>query len=184
MSDDSPRLRLGGMALANGLLVSGPTSWAIAVVDDDGQVVVGSGPRPRIAAGIFERVPLARGVIRMAESMMAVPAARASMPEARLAMEDAPVGIVVAATMIAGAIARRRIRSVVLQEAAAATLSLAPMLIMLRMSPASRWHAVQLAGLLIAARLNVAALTSRCLRSNHAERVIRSCGGSSSARLP
>ena len=143
MSDDSPRLRLGGMALANGLLVSGPTSWAIAVVGDDGQVVVGSGPRPRIAVGIFERVPLARGVIRMAESMMAVPAARASMTEARLAMEDAPVGIVVAATMIAGAIARRRISSVVLQEAAATTLSLGPMLIMLRMSPASRWHAVE-----------------------------------------
>ena len=143
MSDDSPRLRLGGMALANGLLVTGPTSWAIAVVDDNGQVVVGSGPRPRIAASIFERVPLARGVIRMAESMMAVPAARAGMPEARLAMEDAPVGIVVAATMIAAAIARRRIRSVLLQEAAATTLSLGPMLIMLRMSPASRWHAVE-----------------------------------------
>ena len=143
MSDHSPRLRLGGMALANGLLVSGPTSWAVAVVDDDGQVVVGSGPRPRIAAGIFERVPLARGVIRMAESMMAVPAARAGMPEARLAMEDAPVGIVMASTMIAAAIARRRIRNTVLQEAAAATLSLAPMLIMLRMSPASRWHAVE-----------------------------------------
>ena len=101
MSDHSARLRLGGMALANGLLVSGPTSWAVAVVDDDGQVVVGSGPRPRIAAGMFERVPLARGVIRMAESMMAVPTARAGMPEARLAMEDAPVGIVMASTMIA-----------------------------------------------------------------------------------
>ena len=35
---------LGGMALANGLLVSGPTSWAAAVVDDRGQVIVGSGP--------------------------------------------------------------------------------------------------------------------------------------------
>ena len=33
MSEESDRLRLGGMALANGLLVHGPTSWAAAVVD-------------------------------------------------------------------------------------------------------------------------------------------------------
>ena len=74
MTDDTRRLRLGGMALANGLLVSGPTSWAAAVVDDHGEVIVGSGPRPKIAGGILERIPLTRGVIRMAESMMTVPA--------------------------------------------------------------------------------------------------------------
>ena len=88
MSDESDRLRLGGMALANGLLVHGPTSWAAAVVADDGEVVVGSGPRPRLNGGLFERVPFTRGVIRMVESLMVVPAARAGVPEARLAMES------------------------------------------------------------------------------------------------
>lgn len=143
MTDDTRRLRLGGMALANGLLVSGPTSWAAAVVDDHGEVIVGSGPRPKIAGGILERIPLTRGVIRMAESMMTVPAARAGMPDARLAMEDKPMGAIVLGTMVVGALARRRIRSVVLQEVVAATVSLAPVLIILRASPASRWHAVE-----------------------------------------
>ena len=31
------KVRLGGMALANGVLVHGPTSWACAVRTDDGR---------------------------------------------------------------------------------------------------------------------------------------------------
>jgi hypothetical protein len=143
MSEESDRLRLGGMALANGLLVHGPTSWAAAVVDDDGEVIVGSGPRPRLHGGLLERVPLARGVIRMVESMMVVPAARAGVPEARLAMEDRPVGVMVVGTMVASALLRRRIKNVVAQEAAVAAVNLLPILLMLRLSPASRWHAVE-----------------------------------------
>ena len=33
----SEKLRLGGMALRNGLLVHGPTHWAAAVRDPDGR---------------------------------------------------------------------------------------------------------------------------------------------------
>jgi NADH-quinone oxidoreductase subunit D len=55
------------MALANGLLVHGPRHWAAAVVDDDGRTIVASGPRPRLSAGLLERVPLTRGLVRMAE---------------------------------------------------------------------------------------------------------------------
>ena len=143
MSDAPTRLRLGGMALANGLLVHGPTSWAAAVVDEHGDVVVGSGPKPRIAIGPLARVPLVRGVVRLAEGMMVVPAMRGAMPEARMALEDRPVGLVVGVTMLGAAIARRRIRNPLAQEAAAASLGLLPVLVMLRFSPASRWHAVE-----------------------------------------
>lgn len=143
MSDQPTRLRLGGMALANGLLVHGPTSWAAAVVDDRGDVVVGSGPKPRIAIGPLGRVPLVRGVVRLAEGMMVVPAMRGAMPEARMALEDRPVGAVVAVTMLGAAIARRRLRNPIAQEAVAASLGLLPVLVMLRFSPASRWHAVE-----------------------------------------
>jgi uncharacterized protein YqhQ len=34
----SPKLRLGGMALRNGLLVHGPTHWAAAVRAPDGSI--------------------------------------------------------------------------------------------------------------------------------------------------
>ena len=44
MSDD--KLRLGGMALRNGLLVHGPTHWAAAVRTRDGEIKVASGRKP------------------------------------------------------------------------------------------------------------------------------------------
>ena len=37
------KLRLGGMALRNGLLVHGPTHWAAAVRAGDGAIKVASG---------------------------------------------------------------------------------------------------------------------------------------------
>lgn len=143
MAADSSPMRLGGMALANGLMVHGPSQWAAAVVDDDGRTLVASGPRPRLAVGPLGRIPLARGVVRMAEMLMVVPAVRTGMPEARLAMEDAPMAPVMAGSMAATAASRRLLRSGLAQEAAAAVLGLAPSLLMLRASDASAWHAVE-----------------------------------------
>ena len=48
MPADGP-LRLGGMALANGLLVHGPSHWAAAIRRADGTVGVASGPKPLTA---------------------------------------------------------------------------------------------------------------------------------------
>ena len=36
----SSKLRLGGMALSNGVLVHGPSSWACAIRTDDGEIKV------------------------------------------------------------------------------------------------------------------------------------------------
>ena len=44
--DESGRVRLGGMALRNGLLIHGPTSWAVAARAPDGSIESASGPRP------------------------------------------------------------------------------------------------------------------------------------------
>jgi uncharacterized protein YqhQ len=41
---DKDKLRLGGMALRNGLLVHGPTHWAAAVRTRDGEVKVAASP--------------------------------------------------------------------------------------------------------------------------------------------
>ncbi len=49
MSDDE-KLRLGGMALRNGLLVHGPTHWAAAVRTRDGEIAVASGRKPDLGA--------------------------------------------------------------------------------------------------------------------------------------
>ena len=53
MTDDagSDKLRLGGMALRNGLLVHGPTHWAAAVRAATATIAVASGPKPRVRGG-------------------------------------------------------------------------------------------------------------------------------------
>ena len=42
------QLRLGGMALRNGLLVHGPTHWAVAVRNKAGEIEVASGAKPSV----------------------------------------------------------------------------------------------------------------------------------------
>src|SRR5918992_1235863 len=82
-----PRLRLGGMALRNGLLIHGPTSWAAAARTSDGEIEVASGPKPVLAPTLAARVPLLRGPLRLAEGLAVVPTVRLRLRSARLAFE-------------------------------------------------------------------------------------------------
>ena len=63
------KLRLGGMALRNGLLVHGPTHWAAAVRDSDGEIQVASEAKPVLAPQLAGRVPLLRGPLKLAEAV-------------------------------------------------------------------------------------------------------------------
>jgi len=138
---DNPRL--GGMALANGLLVHGPTHWAAAVRGADGQVTVASGRKPRFTRGPLAHVPLVRGVLRIAEALAVVPAARRGTPGARLAMENMPVIVAMVGSTAVTAFARRRMQSVMAQEVLGAVSGLMPALIALRASDAAIWHGVE-----------------------------------------
>src|SRR4051795_4354987 len=82
------KLRLGGMALRNGLLVHGPTHWAAAVRAPSGEVKVASGPKPRLGGTAAEDVPGVRGVLKLAEAMAVIPLVKRALPEARLPMQD------------------------------------------------------------------------------------------------
>ena len=77
----SEPLRLGGMALRNGLLVHGPTSWAAAVRAPDGAIRRASGRKPRAPEAV-DRVPGARGVVRLGEAMVVIPLVRRALPDA------------------------------------------------------------------------------------------------------
>src|SRR3954452_4364008 len=83
------KLRLGGMALRNGLLVHGPTHWAAAVRKGDGQIAVASGPKPDLGGRAAERVPGVRGVLKLAEAVAVIPIVKRALPEAELPMQDA-----------------------------------------------------------------------------------------------
>src|SRR5262249_54582730 len=74
------KIRLGGMALVNGVLVHGPTSWACAVRTADGGLKVGAEPK-RLVGSSFH-TPLLRGPARLVESFAFLPRVKRAVPEA------------------------------------------------------------------------------------------------------
>jgi uncharacterized protein YqhQ len=143
MPDAPSANRLGGMALSNGLLVHGPRHWAAAVRDLDGRVVVASGRKRLLRAGRLTDLPLARGLVRLGEAFAVLPAVRRGLPEARFAMEDRRAAVLAIGAAAVAAVARRRLSSVLAQEAVGAVAGLAPALVTLRGSRAAVWHAVE-----------------------------------------
>ena len=73
--DEEPgeKLRLGGMALRNGLLVHGPTHWAAAVRTRDGEIRTASGKKPDLGGCASQLVSGVRCVTRYAEAVALIP---------------------------------------------------------------------------------------------------------------
>jgi uncharacterized protein YqhQ len=143
MTEQGPAqpLRLGGMALRNGLLVHGPTQWAAAVRCDDGTIKAASGRKPHVG-GPVQRVPGARGVIRLAEAMVVIPLVKLGLPEVRLPWQDRRLFGFAAATMVGTSLLRRRVRGTG-GEVALAALSLAPSFMALRSGDLAAYHGVE-----------------------------------------
>src|SRR3954464_596594 len=100
------KLRLGGMALRNGLLVHGPTHWAAAVRAADGSVKVASGAKPRVPG--FDGVPGLRGLVRLGEAFAVIPLVKRGLPEAKMAFENPAVIGVAAGASPARTLLKRR----------------------------------------------------------------------------
>src|SRR6266511_2223656 len=98
------KVRLGGMALPNGVLVHGPTSWACAVRTDKGELRVASGRKRLRSAEAKGR--LAQALLRLAEVFALFPAVRRALPEAELPFGRPKV----AAAMVGSAVAARALR--------------------------------------------------------------------------
>jgi uncharacterized protein YqhQ len=145
------KLRLGGMALRNGLLVHGPTHWAAAVRTDDGELRVASGRKPDLGGRASARVPGLRGIAKLAEAMAVVPLVKRALPEARLPMQDLKtLGAMGAAALGGQAIragtrggSRTPGRAGVVSETAVALLSVAPALLALRSGDLAAYHGVE-----------------------------------------
>src|SRR5439155_20239954 len=80
------KIRLGGMAMPNGVLVHGPSSWACAIRHQDGRIEVASA-RKRFRASRVEN-PLLRGPARLAEALALLPQVKAKLPAAKLPLEN------------------------------------------------------------------------------------------------
>jgi uncharacterized protein YqhQ len=136
------KLRLGGMALANGVLVHGPTAWGCAVRLPSGELKVASAPKRFRAAQVGR--PLLRGPAKLLEAFAVLPEVKRELPEARLPFERPAV----LAAMAASAVAIRVVRGTsrlgpATQELASTLLSVAPAALALRGSELAAYHGAE-----------------------------------------
>jgi uncharacterized protein YqhQ len=138
----SEKIRLGGMALANGVLVHGPTAWACAVRLPDGTLRVESAPKRFRSADV--QSPLLRGPAKLAEVFLLLPELRRSLPEARLPFEKPRVlTAMVASAAIAGLARGSRSLTPAAQEVVATVASLAPAALALRGGELAAYHGAE-----------------------------------------
>lgn len=139
-------LRLGGMALRNGLLIHGPTSWAVAARASNGEIEVASGPKPNFGGNRFAKVPMLRGPLRLAEAFAVIPIARRKLPSSRLPFEDPRVIAAGLATSLISAAIRNggdgdEVSAA--REGVVSALGLAPALVALSGTELAAYHAVE-----------------------------------------
>jgi uncharacterized protein YqhQ len=137
------KLRLGGMALRNGLLIHGPTHWAASVRTADGSVEVASAPKPELAPKLAARMPGLRGPLKLAEALAVLPLVRRRMPAARLPFEDRRVLVAIGSTLIATAFLRRRFGSSALREGTVQAIGALPAAVALLDRDLAAYHGVE-----------------------------------------
>lgn len=135
------KIRLGGMALPNGVLVHGPTSWACAIRLPDGTLEVAA-ERKRFVSH-EGTPPLLRGPLKLLEAVAVLPSVRRALPGARLPFERPAV----IAAMVGSALGLRAVRGSRLgtatQELLSAGLSFAPAVFALRGSELAAYHGAE-----------------------------------------
>jgi uncharacterized protein YqhQ len=136
------KIRLGGMALSNGVLVHGPKSWACAIRTDDGLLKVAA-QRKKFTAAAIER-PLLRGPARLLDAMAILPQIRRALPEARLPFQRPAV----LAAMLGSATVVKLVRGSgkvgpAAQELVSGLLSVAPAALALRGSDVAAYHGAE-----------------------------------------
>lgn len=141
--NQSERLRLGGMALRNGLLIHGPTHWTAAVRDRGGGIEVASERKPELAPGLVAKVPGLRGPIKLAEAMLVLPLARRRLPAARMPFEDGRVLAAVALTLGITSVLRKRAPASALREGLVQAIGAAPALVALADRDLAAYHGAE-----------------------------------------
>src|SRR5581483_1155360 len=136
------KIRLGGMALPNGVLVHGPTAWACAIRTEDGRIEVASEVKRIRAANVSS--PFLRGPARLAEALALLPQVKRALPAARLPMQSRRVLSAMVGAMIAvrGIRESERLRPAA-QELLTGLLSFAPAALALRGGELAAYHGAE-----------------------------------------
>ena len=142
MKDERQKVRLGGMALANGVLVHGPTAWACAVRTADGEIKIASAPKKLLAPNL--RQPFVRGPLRLAESFAFLPELKRRLPEARLPFErPAVLAVTLASALTVQVVRRSQHLGDAARELLSGALSLTPALMALRGGELAAYHGAE-----------------------------------------
>jgi uncharacterized protein YqhQ len=137
------KLRLGGMALRNGLLVHGPTHWAAAVRRPDGSIEVASERKPELVPGLVAKAPGLRGPVKLAEAMLVLPMVRRRMRSARLPFEDPRVVVATASTLAISSLMRRGRPATAAREALIQGIGVIPAVIALSDRDLAAYHGAE-----------------------------------------
>ena len=138
----SDKVRLGGMALSNGVLVHGPTAWGCAVRTPAGEVKVAAAKK--VFATSKLESPLLRGPAKLLESLAVLPQVKRRLPEAKLPFERPAV----IASFVATTVSVRVLRGVpgisaAARELAAGLLSFAPGVLALSGGQLAAYHGAE-----------------------------------------
>jgi uncharacterized protein YqhQ len=135
------KIRLGGMALPNGVLVHGPHAWACAIRHEDGRIEVASARKRLQAARIAS--PLLRGPARLFEALALLPQIKVKLPAARLPFESPrTIGSMLGATVVIRGLRVSGLRPVP-RELLSALVSVAPAVLALRTGELAAYHGAE-----------------------------------------
>jgi uncharacterized protein YqhQ len=129
------------MALSNGVLVHGPTSWACAVRTADGELKVAAERKRLISSNVHN--PLLRGPAKLAEAFAFLPRLKRVLPEAKLPFERRDViASMVVSTLVMSGVRRSRLGDAS-KELVGALLSFTPAILALRGDSLAAYHGAE-----------------------------------------
>ncbi|MCL6107108.1 MAG: DUF1385 domain-containing protein [Actinobacteria bacterium] len=137
-------LKIGGMALDNGVLFQSERHWSMAVRTETG-IEVSSGEKTALSRSHLKKIPLLRGLISLTESAAILPEAHAHGGRMPAMMRSPQVLASVLLSTVATAALRnpkKRLPPLV-EEAVMAGLAMLPSLIALRGTGVTQYHAAE-----------------------------------------
>lgn len=140
-----PHLKIGGMALENGVMFQTDRHWSMAVREAGGEIRIASGEKMHVGLSGMRKIPMLRGLVSLAESALVIP--KASAHGGRLPiMSHSPEVMASMIVSVIGAIAvknpKRKLPAFA-EELVMAALAVLPSLVALRRSRAIEYHAAE-----------------------------------------
>lgn len=146
---DTDAPRMGGVALANGLILVSERYWAAAIRDTGGGIVTASGRKAQLpvgggGVGRSGGVPLLRGLGRFAESLLVLAQVKLRLPNAQLPIQGGRVlAALVASFGATEAVKAVAPKSALVQEAGGALAAFLPAVLAVRNSKIAGYHGAE-----------------------------------------